>query len=145
MENTFAVLWLQIITTQWTNICLVNISSVNYFLMIGMLFEFHRMLFFMSKSHSRMYYSSNVRKAARRSGLQGVCGEYRLTTTSWVHPGCRPFLHVIPFSISAHICAVILCFPLFSQGKNNRKEDFFALNSHCCDRNTHTVRHWPAT
>lgn len=46
MENTFAVLWLQIITTQWTNICLVNISSVNSFLMIVILFEFHHALSF---------------------------------------------------------------------------------------------------
>lgn len=50
--KTFAVLWLQIIRNQWTNMCYVNIFDMSCFLMIVMLFEFHHIFFSMSKSHS---------------------------------------------------------------------------------------------
>lgn len=44
--KTFAVLWLQIIRNQWTNMCYVNIFDMSCFLMTVMLFEFHHILFF---------------------------------------------------------------------------------------------------
>lgn len=73
---------------------------MNYFLMIVMLFESHHMLFFMSKSHSHMSYSSNVRKAAHiYPAGDRVWGRHHLTTTSWLYKsGWGPFLHVIPHS-----------------------------------------------
>lgn len=118
MENAFAVLWLQIIATQWTNICLVNISSMNYFLLIVMPFEFHRMRFLMSKSHPHMYYSSNVRGAACRAS----CWPQDLRQTPFnqnnilLYKSNRgSFLQVIPLSLfHFYICPFILHLPLLS-------------------------------
>ena len=87
-----------------------------------------------------MYYSSNVRKAARGGVLpgHGVWGRHRLTTTSRLHKsGWGPFLHVIPPSISfsPHLsrhppAPTVQC----RQKKNTKK--FYWTELVFCDRDT---------
>lgn len=73
--------------------------SMNYFLVIVMPFEFRRVLFFMSKSHSHMCYSSNVRKSCRASCWPTESEDF--TTTSWgfIIADWEPFLHIIALSL----------------------------------------------
>lgn len=83
-KKAFSVPWLQIITTQWTNICLVNISGMNYFLMIVMLFEFHRMLLFMSKSHSQITHQTWEKLLTGHPAGHRIWGTHNFTAPSGV-------------------------------------------------------------
>lgn len=98
-KKAFAVPWLQIITTQWTNICLVNISGMHYFLVVVMLFEFHHMLLLMPKSHRQMNDPSNVRKAARRAS----CWPQDLTYAQF---------HRAVWGLKGHLKSISACHPV---------------------------------